>query len=128
MSQGLNCIWVLLSAVALVHMLRRSPRCGATRRMELFGLICVFVLLFPVISANDDLLQQQALNNPVSPILKSLWNGQAVCENGTAALGSTCRLLLPGLGAQGLVATEAGVLISFPSLGATKDRSPPRTF
>ena len=126
MGQGLNCIWVLLSAVALVHSLRRSPRCGATRRVELFGLICVLVLLFPVISANDDLLQQQALNNPVSPILKSLWNGKAVCENGTAP-GSACRLLLPGLAAQGMVASEATLLISLLSLGATKDRSPPRT-
>ncbi len=62
----LNVLWTLLAAGTLGHwMYRRMYRRGSTCRLhlpELVGLIFVLSLLFPVISANDDLLQQEAIN------------------------------------------------------------------
>ncbi len=125
MSQVLNCIWVLLSLWAFVHCLGRSSRRSSARRAQLFGLLCVLALLFPVISDNDDLLQQQLLSSPVSPVLKTLLKVKAVCENGTAPVNSAHPARFPSWAAQGLI-NEPAVFVSTTFVGATGDRSPPR--
>ncbi len=66
----LNVLWALLAVGALGHWMYRR---GSTCRLhppELVGLIFVLSLLFPVISANDDLLQQEAIHEtPASQCL-----------------------------------------------------------
>ncbi len=60
----LNVLWALLAAGALGDWLyRRGSRCRP-HLVELIGLIFVLSLLFPVISANDDLLLQEAIYEP----------------------------------------------------------------
>ncbi len=55
----LNVLWALLAMGALAHWWYR--RCRSHFHFpELVGLIFILSLLFPVISANDDLLRQQA--------------------------------------------------------------------
>ncbi len=125
MSQVLNWIWVLVAMWTFVHWLRRSSHDRSARRAQLFGLICVLTLLFPVISDNDDLVQQEALSAPVSPALKSLLKVKIACENGTIPVGSACRFLSLSRTAQALVARQPAIFIPISSLGATGDRSPP---
>ncbi len=125
MSQGLNCIWALLSLWAFVHFLGGSSRQSSARRAQLFGLLCVLALLFPVISDNDDLLQQQLLSSPVSPVLKTLLKVKAVGENGTTPAGSAHPALFLSRAAQGLIGNEPAVFVSTTFVGATGDRSPP---
>jgi len=123
--QVLNWIWVLLAVWAFVHWLRCSSHDSSARRTQLFGLICVLTLLFPVISDKDDLLQQEALGTPASPVLKSFLKFKAACEDESTPAGSACRLLFPSWTAQELVAKDFDRFIFVPSLDATGDRSPP---
>jgi hypothetical protein len=124
-SQALNCIWVVLALWAFAHWLCRSSRLRSARRVELFGLVCVLALLFPVISENDDLLQQQLWSTPVSTIFKNVTKLQSLCENGTTPEGSAQPALLPGRAAQDLSGNKPAVLLSATFPGATGDRSPP---
>ena len=126
MSHLLNWIWVLLSVAAFVHWLRPSSRQRSPHRVGLFGLICVLALLFPVISDNDDLLQQEALSTPVSPVLKSLLQVKIACEHGTTPEIPAGDLVFPARAAQKLAAGQPAIVVSVVSLGATGDRSPPR--
>ena len=60
---SLNVLWVLLTVGAFVHWVAPD---GSRRRTQLSGLVSlVFVLslLFPVISANDDLAQLDLIND-----------------------------------------------------------------
>ena len=125
MSQALNWIWALLAVAAFIHWLRSSSYPRSARWTALFGLICMVTLLFPVISDNDDLLQQEALGAPPS-ILKSFLTLKAAFENRSTPAGTAYRLLLPSWAAQGLVAEDSDLFISVPSLDATGDRAPPR--
>jgi hypothetical protein len=61
---SLNLLWVLLSLIALV----RSPSATRNRRrpFAVVTLIFVLALLFPVISANDDVAQQELINDAMS--------------------------------------------------------------
>jgi hypothetical protein len=125
-NQVLNCIWVLLSLWAFVQWLALSSRGRSARRLGLCGLICALTLLFPVISDNDDLLQQEVLSTPVSPIVKSLSKVKAACESCTVTGGPSCCMPFPSPAVQKFIATEPAIFISALSLGATGDRSPPR--
>ena len=126
MSQALNCIWVALSLLAFTQWLCRSSRDGPTRRGGVFVLVCVLAILFPVISENDDLLQQQLWNTPVSTVFQNLTKLSLVCENGTTPEGSAQPALFPSRAPQELPGNEPAVLLSATSPGATGDRSPPR--
>lgn len=126
MSQVLNCTWVLLSIWVFVSWLCRSSRRGISRRLQLFGLTCGLALLFPVISDNDDLLQQQLLNAPVSPVLKSFVNVKVACDTGVSAVGPPVCALFPARAVHELISSGPNVLHSGLSVGATGDRSPPR--
>ena len=60
----LNLIWLALSMGAFVIFLRRRPRAGRDwqpHRRALLALACTLLLLFPVVSASDDLHPTQAL-------------------------------------------------------------------
>lgn len=60
----LNLIWLALGIGAFVIFLRRRPRSGLDqqpRRRALLALACALLLLFPVVSASDDLHPSQAL-------------------------------------------------------------------
>jgi len=66
----LNLIWLLLAVGALVAFLR-AERSSArlaevSGRRSLIALACVVVLLFPIISASDDLHPTQAMVEDVS--------------------------------------------------------------
>ncbi len=126
MSQALNCIWSVLSLWAFVHWLCTSPHRRSVRREQLFGLVCVLVLLFPVVSDNDDLLQQELLGAPASPVLKSLFTAKAACENGMIPVGSASHTLFLSRAAQEIIHKEPAFFFSAQSIGATGDRSPPR--
>jgi hypothetical protein len=55
MENFLNFCWILLSATALVAWARQSQQARSGRRRRLVALFCFLVLMFPVISATDDL-------------------------------------------------------------------------
>jgi hypothetical protein len=61
----LNLLWVLLAVGALVAFLRAERSCArladVSGRRSLIALACVVVLLFPIISASDDLHPTQAV-------------------------------------------------------------------
>ena len=126
MGQALNCIWALLSLWMFVHWLWRSSAGKSAGRLGLCGLVCTLALLFPVISANDDLLQREFWNAPVSPVLKSLLKAKTSCESGTAAVRAESCELRPSRAVCRFIAVAAATLIAGLSLGATGDRSPPR--
>jgi len=86
----------------------------------------MLTLLFPVISDNDDLLQQEALSTPVSPILKSLLQVKIAGEHGTTPERSACRLLSASVAVQQLAAIHPAIFVSLAFLGSTGDRAPPR--
>jgi len=125
-SQVLNCGWVFLALWMLVHWVCSSRRQGPSRRLQLFGLICVLALLFPVISDNDDFLQQQVLSTPDSPVLKSLLNVSVVHENGTTPVRSACHAFFSSRAVEELVGCPSAVFLPAWSSGAIGDRSPPR--
>ena len=126
MGQALNCIWALLSLWMFIHWLWRSSAGKSAGRLGLCGLVCTLALLFPVISANDDLLQREFWNAPVSPVLKSLLKATTSCERGTAAVRTgRCALRLSRAVCSFITADPATFIPSL-SRGATGDRSPPR--
>jgi hypothetical protein len=55
----LNSCWLVLAFCAVVHHLRSTHPLPSLRLQRALALICALALLFPVISADDDLLQQQ---------------------------------------------------------------------
>ena len=61
----LNLVWVALALVALWAFLRQRRSCEWTARIPclkaLLAIACVLVLLFPVVSASDDLHPTQAV-------------------------------------------------------------------
>jgi len=60
----LNLIWVALASGAFLVFLRRQHEASHGRvsyRRSLLALMCVVLLLFPVVSASDDLHPSQAL-------------------------------------------------------------------
>ncbi len=60
----LNLIWLALAMGAFLVFLRRRPHSGLDQlphRRALFALACALLLLFPVVSASDDLHPTQAL-------------------------------------------------------------------
>jgi hypothetical protein len=61
MELALNLAWVLLAAVVVRLWIRHAPRQGASLRTQIAALAILLVILFPVISATDDL---QAAQNP----------------------------------------------------------------
>src|ERR1017187_1487735 len=64
----LNLIWLTLAAGALLAFLRVQPGSARTvsGRKALLALACVVVLLFPVVSASDDLHPAQAVMEEAS--------------------------------------------------------------
>src|ERR1035437_10584563 len=70
----LNLIWISLTVVALLGFLRsRRPSGHLTRipyRKSLLALACGAVLLFPVVSASDDLHPTQAVLEEASKRVK----------------------------------------------------------
>ena len=60
---SLNLLWVLLAFGALVHWKTSGHRAPHVRRPGLLSLVFVLSLLFPVISANDDLAQLDLIND-----------------------------------------------------------------
>ena len=73
----LNCLWILLAGITVpLLLLRRSDR-GNRHLILLSTLTCVFVLLFPMFSANDDQAQQELLGDGTSSqvVIKLLKSG-----------------------------------------------------
>jgi hypothetical protein len=79
MESLLNSVWVLLAAGALLAWRRQIPACRDHAR-RLVALLCVLLLIFPVISATDDLHPvTQAVEEP------SKRNQKAVTANKSQA-------------------------------------------
>ena len=91
----LNLVWVTLAWLALVAFLHRRRSCTWTARVPylkaLLALACMLVLLFPVVSASDDLHPTQALfedaNKRIHQLVTPLQHSQ----------GSAPLALLPAL-------------------------------
>ncbi len=66
----LNLVWLMLAVGALVAFLRVQPASAEMARVScrksLLALACVLVLLFPIVSASDDLHPTQAVMEDVS--------------------------------------------------------------
>lgn len=60
---SLNLLWILLAVCALAHWAAPSARRCSAHVRGLVTLVFVLSLLFPVISANDDLVQLDLLND-----------------------------------------------------------------
>jgi hypothetical protein len=98
---SLNLLWLLLAIYALAHWV--GP--GASRRRAhlpgLISLVFILSLLFPVISANDDLAQLYLINNAKTSlsITTSLKNGKQLHSAGlpdwSAALADLSACFLP---------------------------------
>jgi len=124
--QVLNCIWALLSLWMFIHWLWRFPAGRSAGQSGLCGLVCTLILLFPVIFANDDLLQREFWNAPVSPVLKSILKATTSCETGaTPMCAANCELRL-SRAVHKFRAANAASFLSVLSLGSAGDRSPPR--
>ena len=67
---SLNLLWVLLSLIALVRWSSPSSTRDRRRLFALVTLVFVLALLFPVISASDDVAQQELINDAMT--VKSL--------------------------------------------------------
>src|SRR5271169_265690 len=72
----LNLVWMIVALVALSAFMRRRHKFGATPRVPyekaLLALACVLVLLFPVVSASDDLHPTQAVLEDASKRIQQL--------------------------------------------------------
>jgi hypothetical protein len=126
LGQVLNFFWVLLSVSALVGWVCRYWRRSSAYRGGLAGLICALVLLFPVISPNDDLLLQQFLVTPVSPVLKAFLDGRVFSDNRTPPSPSAPVVLPLRRATEEVIGDESPLPPCAVPVGATGDRSPPR--
>ncbi len=63
---SLNLLWLLLGLIALVRWSSPSSTRNRRRPFALVTLIFILALLFPVISANDDVAQQELINDAMS--------------------------------------------------------------
>ena len=72
----LNVVWVTLALLGLASFVGRRQRCGWTARVPypkaLLAIGCMLVLLFPVVSASDDLHPTQALLEDASKRIHQL--------------------------------------------------------
>jgi len=72
----LNLVWVTLALVAFCAFLRKRRACAWTARIPyvkaLLALSCMLVLLFPVVSASDDLHPTQAVLEDASKRIHQL--------------------------------------------------------
>src|SRR5271165_7631036 len=72
----LNLVWMFLALVALSVFMRRRHKAATTPRMPygkaLLALTCMLVLLFPVVSASDDLHPTQAVLEDASKRIHQL--------------------------------------------------------
>ncbi len=85
----LNSCWVVLALCAVVHYLRHGTHANPAARLKgALALVCLLALLFPVISADDDLLQQQVASeaDSFSCIIKAAGNPQKSKARVTAVL------------------------------------------
>lgn len=123
MSEVLNCIWALLAVGALIQWLCRSSHVAF--RPQLPGLICVVALLFPVISLNDDLLQQQLLVAPECPVLKALLKADAASHQVMPMIGAGLQSPSPTRAVQDVLCNDGRVFVFSACSTATGDRSPP---
>ncbi len=72
----LNLVWITVALVALFAFLRRRRSCSWTSQVPyvqaLLALSCILVLLFPVVSASDDLHPTQAVLEDASKRIHQL--------------------------------------------------------
>jgi hypothetical protein len=68
----LNLVWMLL-AVAIVRLwVRYAPKEGSGRWTQIFALIMLILILFPVISVTDDLQASQTLAEDVTTLRRDI--------------------------------------------------------
>ena len=83
----LNALWTLLSLAAAWAWLRRGRRFSRhSVAIQLCSLACALIILFPVVSANDDLAMQQMATETSERQKPS--NRGSVCEGSTAVLAA----------------------------------------
>ena len=87
----LNLLWATLAAAAFFVGVRRRPLSSKSRWVSRFttllALGCVLVLLFPVVSASDDLQAAQALaEDAINRVPKSIAPLQQVKQFGSSSL------------------------------------------
>jgi len=102
----LNLVWVAVAMVVLSAFLRRRRSCAWTARVPylkaLLALACILVLLFPVVSASDDLHPTQAvlddttkrIHQLVAPLQHAQGNGTMTALLGLLAIYLLCSLLV----------------------------------
>lgn len=126
MGEVLNYIWALLSLWMLIRWLWRSSAGKSAGRLGLCGLVCTLTLLFPVISDNDDLLQREFCNAPVSAVLKSQLKAKTACDSGTTAVQASSGDLRLSRCVLGRISADTALFPPVWLHGSTGVRSPPR--
>ena len=124
----LNSCWAVLAFCAALHYLRSTAHSGTPGRLQrALALGCALALLFPVVSADDDLQQQQMASEAgaVSRIIKA----SADHDNCKAPLSA----VLPAVLAMPALASSVESPVDFQPpvcrtlrAHATGDRSPPQ--
>jgi hypothetical protein len=125
----LNSCWIVVAFCAALHYFRSPAHSVSAGRLQrALALGCALAVLFPVISADDDLLQQQIASeaDAVSRIIKASANSTDGKSHFSAAL--PVALVMPVL----MSAVEDTVDFLPPAHHALKahangDRSPPRS-
>jgi hypothetical protein len=92
---SLNLLWVLLVCGAFAYWVAAGNRRRSVHPLRLVSLVFVLSLLFPVISANDDLAQMDLINDAKSSesIASSLKNDKQL-RGSAGLLGSPAALAL----------------------------------
>ena len=123
----LNVLWWLLAIAAARYLRRSEQHCRPAP--VLLSLICVLVLLFPIVSANDDAARWDLANDASTSqvVIKSLDDGKQTPVQGTGERRLPHRFLLHPPVAQKLeaVPTYVSPQLHLAYLGASGIHSPP---
>jgi hypothetical protein len=127
---SLNLLWVLLTIGAFVHWAVPGSNRHRTQLSGLVSLVFVLALLFPVISANDDLAQLDLINDAKTSqlITASLENNkQLPCSAGVLGLpAAAASQLAPSFLLISEIIPEPAHLVSVATPGdTTGNHSPP---
>lgn len=124
----LNTLWLGVSASALLIWLTRPRTARACVAQALIALACISVLLFPVVSATDDVCVVRFAAEDTTVVKKlseSSWVTVGLHIGGFAALLHSKISVVPGWQSFGAIDLEQSNVFFSGSASASQGRAPP---
>jgi hypothetical protein len=126
MELALNLAWLLLAIVLVRLWTVHGPRCGAGRRMQVAALAMLLLILFPVISATDDLIAAQNPAEVESTVRRDhAGNPHSILTIPFALPPSPVSFSLPAAHCSGLAPGPVDFTVACVALAPIQNRPPP---